>query len=251
MDGAIERTDSKMPNARMNTTPTYLPDPPTCHIYDSGNGTVTVVDASQKPLESNDYVNYGPVEVSVYDATDFHRISTMTLPEELPRFGAFLAYGQENDAEDDSLEVVRIVKYDHDWNRLGAASMCDSEEEYTQMTIPFFHGASMVEQDGMLGLHMGMHFYRDRNGTTHQGSRTYGFYMDTYTRETGYVGAGTSHSLGSAVLGQDGAPTGQTGTLPGYSTSTCLPAVVGDQLMWYANLNSTRYFYTLPLSKLD
>lgn len=52
------------------------------------------------------------------------------------------------------------------------------------------------------------------------------------------------------VLNHNGSPSGEVKSLPGYSTSTCPPVVVGDRLMWYANLNNTRYFYTLPLAEI-
>ena len=52
------------------------------------------------------------------------------------------------------------------------------------------------------------------------------------------------------VLNKDGSPSSETGTLEGYNISTCQPQVVGDQVMWYANLNNTRYFYTVPLEDL-
>ena len=39
---------------------------------------------------------------------------------------------QSNAAESDSAEVIRVVKYDKDWNRLGAASL-----KGANTTIPF------------------------------------------------------------------------------------------------------------------
>lgn len=418
VNGGTEDDHLKMQNARLNTTPNYE-YPKTCSLYDSGNGTVTVVDASFNSVWSDDFLNYGPVEVSVYDTSDFSRISTRTLPEELPMFGAFLhgktynyiCYGQENPGEDDSLEVLRIVKYDADWNRLGAVSVRGDGRNENQLITPFYGGgAAMVEQGDTVILHYSKTYYIDYSGESHQGSVTLGFNMKNYTQEKGTRGWGTSHSLGTdivagkdsfvtidvadadmhraltfyradtapfsypdesqagymfpqpgtgipgitygdaaatathyvavagerdpdywidepgesmfrivvaavpmnnvsttgakeyvvgdywhdsekfgymptvcslpdgraivlwqeyekydrdssmysdkpldvkyVVLNKDGSPSGKTGKLEGYSTSTCQPEVVGDQVMWYANLNSTRYFYTVPLEDL-
>lgn len=416
VNGGAEDDKLKMINAKVNTTPNYLNAPPSCNLYDSGNGTVTVVDASFNSIWSDDYLNYGPVEVSVYDAADFSRVSTLTLPEELPMFGAFLhgerynyiVYGQENPDEDDDLEVLRVVKYDSDWDRLGAVSVYGDREE-NKMTSPFYSGgAAMVESGGELILHAARINYTSYDGLRHQDSTTLGFDMDKYTQSKGVYGWGTSHSLGTdivagknsyvtidvsdggrraltfyragtepfsypddsqaaylfpqpgtgipgltygdaattsthyiavagerdpdfwiddtadsmfnvvvaavpmnkvsttaskeyvvgkywksdrtgflptvaglpdgraivlwqeyeayergkstytdepldvkyVVLNKDGSPSDVTGSLPGYATSTCQPVVAGDQLVWYANLNNTRYFYTLPLSDL-
>lgn len=416
VDGSPEDDHVKGINARVQTTPNYLNAPPTCSLYDSGNGTVTVVDASLNTIWSDDFLNYGPVEVSVYDTSDFSRISTMTLPEELPMYGAFLhgeaynyiLYGQENPDEDDGLEVLRVVKYDQNWNRLGAVGVYGDRAE-NQMTSPFYSGgAAMVESGGELIVHTARTNYTSYDGMRHQDSTTLGFNMDKYTQSKGAYGWGTSHSLGTdiiagknsyvtvdvsdggrraltfyragtepfsypddseaaylfpqpgtgipgltygdaaatsthyiavagerdpdfwlndtadsmfnvvvaavpmnnvsttaskeyvvgqywksdksaflptvaglpdgraivlwqeyeaydrnghvysnkpldvkyVVLNKDGSPSDVTGTLPGYSTSTCQPTVVDDQLVWYANMNNTRYFYTLPLADL-
>ncbi len=418
VNGGPEDDYQKYQNARLVSTPNYE-YPKTCSLYDSGNGTVTVVDASARPGYDNDFLNYGSVEVSVYDTSDFSRISTKTLPEELPMFGAFLhgetynyiCYGQENLGEDDSLEVLRIVKYDADWNRLGAVSVRGDGRNENQLQTPFYGGgAAMVELGDTVILHYSKTYYIDYSGESHQGSATLGFNMKNYTQEKGTRGWGTSHSLGTdivagkdsfvtidiadadmhraltfyradtapfsypdeskagymfpqpgtgipgltygdaattathyvatagerdpdywidepgesmfrivvaavpmnnvsttgakeyvvgdywhdsekfgfmptvcslpdgraivlwqeyerytrgesvysdkpldvkyVVLNRDGSPSDVTGTLPGYNISTCQPTVVGDQVMWYANLNNTRYFYTIPLADL-
>ncbi|BDF67954.1 hypothetical protein CE91St43_19260 [Oscillospiraceae bacterium] len=418
VNGGAEDDYQKYQNARLGSTPNYE-YPKTCSLYDSGNGTVTVVDASARPGYDNDFLNYGSVEVSVYDTSDFSRISTKTLPEELPMFGAFLhgetynyiCYGQENPNQDDKLEVLRIVKYDADWNRLGAVSVRGDGRNENQLMTPFYGGgAAMVELGDTVILHYSKTYYVDYTGESHQGSATLGFNMKNYTQEKGTRGWGTSHSLGTdivagkdsfvtidvadadmhraltfyradtapfsypdesqagymfpqpgtgipgltygdaaatathyvatagerdpkywidepaesmfrivvaavpmnnvsttgakeyvvgdywhdsekfgfmptvcslpdgraivlwqeyqrydrngyvysdkpldvkyVVLNKDGSPSSKTGTLEGYNISTCQPQVVGDQVMWYANLNNTRYFYTVPLEDL-
>ena len=58
---------------------------------------------------------------------DFQYLSGRTIPMELSRWGGFFAgadynffvFGQENPSESDSTEVIRVVKYSKDWQRLG------------------------------------------------------------------------------------------------------------------------------------
>lgn len=214
VDGQPEDDRLKMPSCLVNTTPSYLYAPNAWGIYDSGDGTVTVVDASSNQNFYEDAWAYSPVEVSVYDK-DFHRLSTTTLPQELPLFGGFLhgekynyiAYGQENPDEDDGLETVRIVKYDHDWNRLGAASMRNDRLD-NAMTTPFATAGAVMAEDGdLLVLHMGFLGYAISDGTIHQGSSTYGFDMSQYKQlnENRFRG-GSSHSFGlDLLIDSDGA----------------------------------------------
>lgn len=68
----------------------------------------------------------GQVVIETYSsALEFK--SARVLQYELPLFGGFyegtddffLAFGQENPEEDDSAEVIRVVRYDKNWNRIG------------------------------------------------------------------------------------------------------------------------------------
>lgn len=85
----------------------------------------------------------GQVVIETYSsALEFE--SSRALQYELPLFGGFyegsddffLAFGQENPQEDDSAEVIRIVRYDKNWNRIGAASLCGANTR-----IPFADGS--------------------------------------------------------------------------------------------------------------
>jgi hypothetical protein len=83
------------------------------------------------------------VVVEAYSA-DFQFISGFSAELELPLFGGFysgethnfLVFGQENDAEDDSVEVYRVVCYTKDWQRVGSDSLYGANT-----TIPFRAGS--------------------------------------------------------------------------------------------------------------
>ena len=93
--------------------------------------------------------------VEVYDA-GFRLLSARTVPWELSYYGGFFAgedayyclYGQKNPDHDDGTEVIRVVKYSKDWERLGAASFYGGNT-----AVPFDVGRSrFAEADGMLYL---------------------------------------------------------------------------------------------------
>ena len=64
-------------------------------------------------------------------STDFTRQFSKKLDSELELCGGFyagkdayyIAWGQMNWDEEDSMEVIRLIKYDKNWNRIGAASL--------------------------------------------------------------------------------------------------------------------------------
>ncbi|MBO5371610.1 MAG: leucine-rich repeat protein [Lachnospiraceae bacterium] len=86
--------------------------------------------------------------------TNFKVISKRYIADELPLFGGFyagtenyyLVYGQENPAEDDTKEVIRVVKYDLNWNRISHASLYGE-----RIYMPFDGGGlRMTEYNGYL-----------------------------------------------------------------------------------------------------
>lgn len=106
------------------------------------------------------YMAVGPTEdgtrvlVKYYDSS-YQRTSYRYVDRELSIFGGFyagtdayyLAFGQNNVEEDDSKEVIRVVKYDKDWNRLKAASLCGAN------TIHPFDAGSLRMDGGRRDLH--------------------------------------------------------------------------------------------------
>ncbi|MCF0132686.1 MAG: Ig-like domain-containing protein [Blautia sp.] len=98
---------------------------------------------------------------------------------ELPVYGGFfagknayfIAEGQYNTEEDDNKEVIRVIKYDFNWNRLGAASISSGESYFAKVRYPFDAGCcEMEETGGMLYLVTGHEGYVDEEvGQGHQG----------------------------------------------------------------------------------
>ena len=93
--------------------------PVTSYLYANSAGGVTRVE----------YIS-GKIVVEDYDSS-FHLTSSRSIPMELSKWGGFFAgkdynffiFGQNNPQESDSVEVIRVVKYSKDWQRLGQASM--------------------------------------------------------------------------------------------------------------------------------
>lgn len=98
------------------------------------------------------------------------------IANELPYFGGFyegsnayyLVFGQSNTAESDSVEVIRVVKYDKNWNRLGAASLRGANTTY-----PFNAGSlRMTEYGGYLYIRTCHQMYKSQDGLNHQSNLT-------------------------------------------------------------------------------
>ena len=131
------------------------------------------------------------------------------IPMELDLFGGFYAgsdgfyfvFGQNNTRESDSVEVLRVVKYSKDLERLGAARLMGGNTQYP------FDAAScrMAEGNGLLNIHTGHQMYKSEDGYNHQACMTlavdtsvmefqYQFY-DILNSSVGYV----SHSFDQYV----------------------------------------------------
>lgn len=80
----------------------------------------------------------------------------------------FLVFGQKNTDEDDSKEVIRVVKYSKDWQRLGQASL------YGANTVTPFDAGSLrfAEYDGGLYIRTSHLMYTHSDGLNHQASMT-------------------------------------------------------------------------------
>lgn len=91
--------------------------------------------------------------VEEYDG-EYTLQKSLRLSMELPVWGGFFAgkdynffvFGQSNPVESDSVEVLRVVKYSKDWERLGSASLRGANT-----SVPFYCGSlRMTEDSGML-----------------------------------------------------------------------------------------------------
>lgn len=136
------------------------------------------------------------IVVEDYDAL-FRLQSSRALPMELPVWGGFFAgenynfviFGQENKEENDNKEVVRVVKYSKDWQRLGSASLRGANT-----VIPFDAGSvRCAECGGYLYVRTAHEMYTSKDGKNHQAS------MMLLVREGDMAITDTSHKVGGAA----------------------------------------------------
>lgn len=168
------------------------------YLYNRKDGGVTRVEGGS-----------GGVAVEVYDS-EYQLLTSRTIANELPIFGGFysgaqynfLVFGQENRDESDAAEVIRVVMYDKDWNRLGQTSL-NGGNTYS----PFEAGSlRFAENDGRLYIRTCHKMYQSSDGLRHQANVTMivresdmtmtdAFY-DVWNVDRGYV----SHSFNQFIL---------------------------------------------------
>ena len=173
------------------------------YLYQNGQGGLTRVE----------YIG-GQVVIEDYTA-DFTFLSSRTISPELPIWGGFFAgdqynfliFGQQNRSESDSTEVIRVVKYGKNWNRLGAASL-----EGANTTIPFDAGSLRCDEyGGYLYIRTCHEMYTSSDGLNHQANLTMAVrqsdmaitdsYYKVMNTSYGYV----SHSFNQYIMvDQDG-----------------------------------------------
>ena len=106
----------------------------------------------------------------------------------------FLVFGQNNYSEDNSREVMRVVKYTKDWKRISSASV-KGENTY----IPFDAGSlRMAEYAGDLYIHTSHEMYEFADGLHHQSNMSFVMHENNMTIErwhSGYV----SHSFNQFI----------------------------------------------------
>jgi len=140
---------------------------------------------------------------------NYELIGQKEISAELPIIGAFcsgqdynyIAYGQTNFLERNSREVVRIVKYDKDFNRIDSVSITGMQS----FTIAPFDSSSarMAEDGSTLALHMGRLRYATPNGENHQSQFTIVIdisSMDIINDLGEYQSNHVSHSFNQFVL---------------------------------------------------
>ena len=146
------------------------------YIYDNGNNTFNTVDYNNKEIT-----------VSTYNSSGYKLLDTKSVPFELEKFGGFysgkkynyIVFGQNNAEESDSKEVIRIVKYDKDFNRLAQASVNNC---YTNS--PFDAGTlRMCENNNKMFIHTSRTRYLTDDGLHHQSQLTIILNTDKMTVE--------------------------------------------------------------------
>ena len=117
------------------------------------------------------------IEIVTYD-TNWKVLEKKELPLELPLFGGFysgekfnyIVYGCENSEEDDKKEIMRIVKYDKQFNRIEDVKITGGES-FT--VIPFDAGSlRMAEYGDTLVVHTSRERYLTEDGLNHQSQLT-------------------------------------------------------------------------------
>lgn len=131
------------------------------YIYDNGDNTFTVLDSDNKEIT-----------LSTYNKNDLSLLDTKNIPFELDIFGGFysgekynyIVFGQENKEESNSKEVIRVVKYDKNFNRIAQASVNNC------YTIEPFHSGTvrMAESKNELVIHTARLRYTTEDGKNHQ-----------------------------------------------------------------------------------
>ena len=144
---------------------------------------------------------------------DLTRISTKKLNPELSLFGGFYAgtnafyvvWGQENQEESDAKEVMRLVKYDKNWNRVGATSLKGANTE-----IPFEgSGLRMTEYGNSLYIRTAHTMYMSSDGLNHQANLTWQVRttdvktIDVSYKYTGQEEGQAGHSFNQFILIDD------------------------------------------------
>ncbi len=138
------------------------------YLYQNENGGLTRVIV---PISHQNEKIY----IEDYDAS-LKLQTKREIAGELSLFGCFfsgaqynyMVFGQANPNEDDNAEVVRVVKYSKNWERLGHASVYGANTK-----TPFKSGScSCAEAEGMLYIRTCHEMYKTSDNVNHQANMT-------------------------------------------------------------------------------
>ncbi len=143
-----------------------------------------IFDVTKDSLSIIDGTN-GYLSIEKYDH-NYNLLSKKTIQYELPLYGGFYStekynfavFGQDNPNDDDNVEVIRIVKYDKDFNRLSSCSVKACATAY-----PFRSGSLRMDFDGKtLAIHTARKHYKSTGEiipVNHQGQLSLLMDVDT------------------------------------------------------------------------
>lgn len=126
------------------------------------------------------------VLVENYSADGKTLISKSTIKNELPIYGGYfsgeknnyIVFGKQNKSENNSAEIIRVVKYSKNWSRIGECKIYGSNT-----TVPFDAGSlRMIELDNKLYVYTCHEMYADSNNINHQANML--FTIDESTMKT-------------------------------------------------------------------
>ena len=118
--------------------------------------------------------------------------------------GYYIVEGAMNEAQDREAEVIRVIKYDFNWNRMNAATIPSNMNIWGgDVRYPFQLGCvEMTEVNGMLYIVTGHEGYVDsRYGQGHQGFLMIGVDMSTMTGEI--IKGDLGHSFAQYIEAKD------------------------------------------------
>lgn len=151
--------------------------PMTSFLYDNGQGLTRV----EYITDGMDYQKREPINprIVVEDySTDFKLLSRRQVESEMPIFGGFFAgqtynfliFGQRNMEQNDNTEVIRVVKYDKAWNRVGAGCLRGANT-----ALPFDGGCVRCDEYGGFLYVRTSHLMYKENGSNinHQANMTF------------------------------------------------------------------------------
>lgn len=154
--------------AESNAVSSYFPrwrSTVSSYLVNNSDGSVSVIEASTK------------VKIDTYNEK-YELTGQKSIPLELPIFGGFysgekynyIAFGQENREENDSKEVIRIVRYDKSFNRVDSVSIKGGES----FTVEPFDAAAgrMAEYGDTLVFHTSRTRYTTEDKLNHQSQLT-------------------------------------------------------------------------------
>ncbi len=155
--------------------------------YYSWSSTVksNLSENSDKTLTRVESTSNG-VLVENYSANGKTLLSKSTIKNELPIYGGYfsgennnyIVFGQNNKNENNSAEIIRIVKYSKNWSRIGDCKIYGSNT-----TVPFDAGSlRMIELDGKLYVYTCHEMYADSSNINHQANML--FTVDESTMKT-------------------------------------------------------------------
>ena len=133
-----------------------------------------------------------------------------TLPMELPLWGGFFSgkdyyffvFGQTNYEENDKKEVLRVVRYGKNWNRIDSASAFGQNT-----TTPFRGGTVDMDQGGdYLYIHTCHEMYTSSDGLRHQSNMTFKLYIPgmSFSIDQAASPGYTSHSFNQIIYVDEG-----------------------------------------------